>query len=95
MLREQLVHLAKVAEFANVRFRILPWSAGSSPALGCPFTLLYIKPSRTIAYVASLTRPEYIKATGPYSVGFDQAWELAVSDSDSMEILSERIAELS
>lgn len=95
ILREQLMHLAKVAEFANVRFRVLPWSAGSSPALGCPFTLLYIKPSRTIAYVASLTRPEYIKATGPYTVAFDQAWELAVSDSDSAEILGERIAALS
>jgi hypothetical protein len=44
------------------------WSAGAVPALNCPFTLLYSKPARTIAYVSSLTRPDCIKATGPHTV---------------------------
>ena len=78
----------------NVRFRILPGSAGACPALSCPFTLLYVKPARTLAYVESLTRPDYIKATGPYLVAFDHAYRIAASQDESRVILEERIAEL-
>lgn len=95
VMRRQLERVAEIAGMDNVRLRVLPWSAGSVPALSCPFTLLYIKPARSIAYVASLTRPEYIKATDLYRLAFDQAWDLATHEGDSAAILKEKIAELS
>lgn len=95
VLARQLERLLELIELPNVQIRIVPWSAGVVPGLGCPFTLLYIKPARKIAYVASLIRPDYIKATDAFTVAFNQAWELASSDDDSAEILKARIAELS
>lgn len=95
VLRDQLVRLAEVADMENVSFRILPWSAGVSPGLSCPFTLLYVKPARTIAYVASLTRPDYIRATGPYLAAFEHAYRIAATDDESRAILDGRLSDLS
>lgn len=95
VLRRQLERLREVAAMPNVRFRVLPWEVGSIPALSCPFTLLYIKPARTIAYVESLTRAEYIKSTGPYVAAFDSTWQLAVPEAESAAILEAKITDLS
>ena len=80
---------------SNVRFRVLPFSVGGITALSCPFTLLYIKPARTLAYVESLTRAEYVRSTGPYVAAFDFAWQAAASEPESKAILDSRIADLS
>ncbi|WP_367131283.1 DUF5753 domain-containing protein [Saccharothrix sp. HUAS TT1] len=95
VLRRQLEHLREVARMPNVRFRVLPRSATSGivPALSCPFTLLHVEPGKTIAYVESLTRPDYVKATAPYVAAFDQAWNLAASERDSEAIPDHRIAD--
>lgn len=95
VLRRQLEHLHDVAGMPNVRFRVLPRSAASGivPALSCPFTLLQMEPGKTIAYVSSLTRTDYIKATAPYVAAFEQAWNLAASEAESMAILEERITD--
>lgn len=94
VLRRQLEHLRTVTEMSNVRFRVLPWSAGGVPALSCPFTLLYVDSEKTLAYVASLTRTDYIKATGPYVAAFEQAWKLAPTEEESAAILAGRITDL-
>ncbi|GAB3504560.1 hypothetical protein FB471_1689 [Amycolatopsis cihanbeyliensis] len=95
VLRRQLERLREIADMPNVHFRVLPWSAGASPALSCPFTLLYVKPDRTLAYVESLTRPDYIKATGPHLVAFDHAYRIAAAEDESRAILEGRIVDLS
>lgn len=95
VLRGQLERLREVVDMPNVRFRVFPLSAGGVHALSCPFTLLYIKPARTVAYVESLTRAEYVKSTGPYVAAWDSAWQLASSESESRTILDHRIADLS
>ncbi|GAA3459045.1 helix-turn-helix domain-containing protein [Saccharothrix longispora] len=96
ILRRQLEHLREVARMPNVRFRVLPRSTanGIVPALGCPFTLLHVEPGKRIAYVASLMRPDYIKATAPYIAAFDQAWDTAVPEVGSLGILDRRISDL-
>ncbi|MFJ6674364.1 helix-turn-helix domain-containing protein [Actinosynnema sp. NPDC091369] len=95
VLRRQLEHLREVAAMPNVRFRVLPRSAtnGIVPALSCPFTLLRVEPGKTIVYVESLTRPDYIKATAPYVAAFDQAWNLAASERQSAAILERGITD--
>jgi hypothetical protein len=94
VLRRQLEHLRDVSRMSNVHLRVLTLDVGGVPGLSCPFTLLYVPPKRTLAYVASLTRTDYIKATGPYNAAFDQAWELASSEEESGAILDDRIADL-
>jgi hypothetical protein len=95
VLRRQLEHLRDVAEMPNVRLRVLSRSTttGIVPALSCPFTLLRMEQGKTIVYVESLTRPDYIKATAPYVAAFDQAWNLAASERESAAILESRITD--
>ncbi|WP_281275497.1 DUF5753 domain-containing protein [Saccharothrix australiensis] len=94
VLRRQLEHLRQVAAMPNVRFRVLSRSttAGIVPALVCPFTLLEVE-SKTLAYVESLTRSDYIKASAPYVTAFEQAWNIAISEDESAAILGDRIAD--
>ncbi|MBP2338509.1 hypothetical protein JOF41_004687 [Saccharothrix coeruleofusca] len=96
VLLRQLEHLHVVARMPNVRFRVLARSttSGIVPALSCPFTLLHVEPGKTLAYVSSLTRPDYIKATAPYVAAFEQAWNPASSEEESVVILERRIADL-
>ncbi len=96
VLRRQLEHLRGVARMPNVHFRLLLRSivSGIVPALSNPFTLLNLDQGKTIGYVESLTRPDYIKATDPYTAAFEQARQLAASESESAEILERRITEL-
>lgn len=95
VLRRQLEHLREVAEMPNVRFRALKRSTtnGIVPALSAPFTLLEVE-SKTLAYVESVTRSDYIKASAPYVTAFEQAWGLAASEDESAAILDGRIADL-
>ncbi|HEX7308551.1 DUF5753 domain-containing protein [Lentzea sp.] len=94
ILRRALEHLREVAEMPNVKLRILERSAGIVAALSCPFTLLHVDGDKTLAMVASLTRPDYIKATAPYVTAFEQAWELASSENASKAIIDARITDL-
>lgn len=96
VLRRQLERLHDISSLPNVSLRILPFSAGSSPALGCPFTLLYIEPARaTIAYAETLTGADYIKSTGAYKVAITQAQELSASEDETRGLLTNRIESLS
>lgn len=94
VLRAQHEHLRAVAQMPNVKFRVSPQAAGNVPALSCPFTLLDVEPNKRLAFVSSLTRPDYIKATDPYVAAFEQAWELAASEDESVAILEGRITDL-
>ncbi|MFD9701341.1 DUF5753 domain-containing protein [Lentzea sp. NPDC059081] len=94
VLRRALEHIRDIAAMPNVKLRILLRSAGIVPALSCPFTLLHVDGDKTLAMVATLSRPDYIKATAPYVAAFEQAWELASSDRDSKAILEARITDL-
>jgi hypothetical protein len=52
-----------------------------------------MEPGKTVAYVSSLTRTDYIKATAPYVAAFEQAWNLASSEGESTAMLEERITD--
>lgn len=84
----------RILTLSNVKFRVCTFDVGGVPALSCPFTLLYLGQGKSYAYVASLTRTDYIKETGPYLASFRQAWELARSEAESLAILDDRITDL-
>ena len=94
VLRDQLVRLREIADLDNVSLRIVPWSAGACAALASPFTLLYVPPARTIAYVETLTRADYIKATGPYMSAFETAQRISETEDASRAIIDSRLSDL-
>jgi hypothetical protein len=84
VLRRQLQRLRELAERPNISLRVLPFTAGASPALSCPFTLLYIERARaTIAYVETLTGSDYLRSTGAYMLTFDHCQRDALSEEDT------------
>ncbi|WP_181400031.1 helix-turn-helix domain-containing protein [Actinokineospora spheciospongiae] len=95
VLARQLERLVEMAGLPNVTIRILPWAAGGTPGLSCPFTLLWIEPANArIAYTETLTGADYLKTTDTYSLAFEQASDLALGEEASQDELKRRIIEL-
>jgi hypothetical protein len=95
VLRRQLQRLRELAELPNVSLRVFPFAAGASPALGCPFTLLYIERARaTIAYVETLSGSDYLRSTGASRLAFDHCQRDALSEEDTRTLLDRRITDL-
>ncbi|GDY33966.1 helix-turn-helix domain-containing protein [Gandjariella thermophila] len=95
VLRRQLQRLREFAHLPNVSLHVLPFSAGASPALSCPFTLLYIERARaTIAYVETLTGSDYLRSTGAYSLAFEHCQRDALPEDDTRALLDRRITDL-
>ncbi|WNV90348.1 DUF5753 domain-containing protein [Umezawaea sp. Da 62-37] len=95
VLRRQLERLCELSELPNVSLRLFPFAAGASPGVSCPFTLLFIEPAQAhIAYTETLTGADYIKTTGAYSVAFEEAEVLALSEDNTRAALVRRINDL-
>ncbi|MEU5692477.1 DUF5753 domain-containing protein [Actinosynnema sp. NPDC020468] len=93
-LRRQLEHLGHVAAMPNVSFRVIEQSAGNVAGLAVPFTLLHTAEGKPIAFLATATRSDYVRATSPFMNTFLDAWERAATERKSATILEERIADL-
>ncbi|ATE56909.1 MULTISPECIES: DUF5753 domain-containing protein [Actinosynnema] len=95
IMRGQLRRLLVFADLPHFSVRILPFSAGTTPALSSPFTLLWIEPANVhLAYVESMGGADYIKTTEPYVIAYDDAQRRALSESDSRALLESRANEL-
>ncbi|MEU5690863.1 helix-turn-helix transcriptional regulator [Actinosynnema sp. NPDC020468] len=95
VLRRQLERMAELSSLPNVHLKLFPYSAGHTPGLSVPFTLLWIEPASVhIAYAETLTASEYIKSTGAYRVAFDNAYQRALSEDETQTVLERRIHEL-
>jgi hypothetical protein len=93
--REQLTHLLKVGEMANVDVRIIPFAGGAHPALGVGFTHVRLATSDiTRVYIEGLTDATYLHEdddTAVYAAGFERLWSIALSAAESATILRRRI----
>ncbi|ACU39801.1 helix-turn-helix domain-containing protein [Actinosynnema pretiosum subsp. pretiosum] len=95
VMRAQLRRLLMFADLPHFSLRVFPFSAGSSTALSCPFTLLWIEPANVhLAYAENITGADYMKTTHPYVVAYDDAQRRALSESDSRALLESRVNEL-
>jgi hypothetical protein len=95
VMRGQLQRLDEMAQLPHVSLRVIPLSAGVHPALGCPFTMLYLEHARaSIAYVESLTNGDYIKNPATYTLAFEHVGRVALSETQSMKMLGRLIANL-
>ncbi len=94
VLRGQLEYLREIAAMPNIMFRLVPRSAGIVAGLGAPYTLLHMADGKSIAFVATVVRGDYVKAVQTFSAVFQTAWECATPENDSAAILDARIAAL-
>lgn len=61
IMRRQLAHLRELIKLPNVVIRVVPFSAGTHPAAGFPFTLLTLgADDPEVVYLEDLTRARHI-----------------------------------
>lgn len=91
----QFRRLRAIAGLRTVSLRIVPLSGGIHPALGAPFSLLYLEHARaSIAYVESLTNADYIKNPSTHTLAFDHVSRVAMGEDESAKLLDRHIADL-
>lgn len=94
--RGQLVRLRKLADQPNASVRVVALNAGAHPAIGYPFTLLYLPRAKaTIAYVETLTDADYIKKSETYTLAFKRLEQKALTEDDTRAMLDRLIADVS
>ncbi|WP_147454987.1 helix-turn-helix domain-containing protein [Saccharothrix australiensis] len=95
VMRGQLERLRALSELPHVSFRVVPLDAGPHPAIGYPFTLLYLERAKsTIAYIEWLTGADYVKKSDTYTLAFSRIESKALSEDASRAMLDRLIADL-
>ncbi|MEU7767266.1 helix-turn-helix transcriptional regulator [Nocardia sp. NPDC049190] len=99
VLREQIEHLVQVAERANVRIQVLPYSAGGHSAAGGPFSILRFPETELldIVYTEQLTSSLYLDKRRDVELYMSVMNRLSVeslSPARSVEFLRELLSEM-
>ncbi|MEU7632159.1 helix-turn-helix transcriptional regulator [Nocardia sp. NPDC049220] len=99
VLREQIEHLVQVAERANVRIQVLPYSAGGHSAAGGPFSILRFPETELldIVYTEQLTSSLYLdkrRDVELYMSVMNRLSVEALSPARSVEFLRELLSEM-
>jgi hypothetical protein len=95
VLLGQLRRLRDMAQLRHVSLRVVPIEAGAHPALGCPFTLLYVESTgTTIAYEETLADGDYLKNPHAYTLAFEHVSRVALSEDETLALLDRLIAKL-
>jgi transcriptional regulator with XRE-family HTH domain len=95
VMREQLEHLAQIADHPNVSLQVLPLTAGPHPATTGEFAILgfpdLIAPD--VVYLENMTSDLYVEREADvyrYAMAFDRLRELALPPRDSATVITAR-----
>lgn len=95
VMRGQFERLRALSTLPHACFRVVPLAAGPHPAIGYPFTLLYVERAKsTIAYVESLTGADYIKKSDTYTLAFQRIESKALDEDASRAMLDRLLSDL-
>ncbi|MBP2335354.1 transcriptional regulator with XRE-family HTH domain [Saccharothrix coeruleofusca] len=98
VMRDQLLHLRKLAAMQNVTVQVIPFSAGAHAASGFPFVLLRFPDNLgNVVYLENLTTAASIDApkhVNEYEMVFRQAVGAALSPAKSSALLATVAGEL-
>lgn len=94
-MREQLAHLAKMANQPTITMQVLPLSAGPHPATTGEFTILAFPElvAPDVVYLENMTSDLYVEREGEvyrYGMAFDRLRELALTPEKSAQLITER-----
>jgi len=88
----QLNRLIELSGLPHIRFRVLPVQAGAYSAMGTGFNVLsFTDGAPDVGYIEVLHKGIYLeeqKDVEPYKVSFAETWELALSESESRNLLT-------
>ncbi len=93
VMRAQLRHLLDVATMPNVTIQVLPFSAGASTGMYCPFEILkFAGPGITeVVYLENLTSGLYLERDEElqrYTIAFNHLRASAMSTEDSAKLIA-------
>ncbi|HEX6340792.1 helix-turn-helix transcriptional regulator [Umezawaea sp.] len=94
VMKDQLLHLLKMGELGHVALQVIPASAGAYPAHGFPFNILSFAEEHfeDVVYLDHLNGGRYIespKGREPYTLNFAALQRVALSHSQSAELIAE------
>ncbi|GAB3286432.1 helix-turn-helix domain-containing protein [Parasphingorhabdus pacifica] len=90
VMREQLLHLARLAEEPGLELRVLPFEGGAHPVMGNQFQILGFEDGGDIVYLESMTGAQYLDKgveVDGYGQVFDRLVGQALDTSASLEML--------
>jgi transcriptional regulator with XRE-family HTH domain len=98
VMREQLEHLATMAERPNIILRLLPFASGQHPGINGSFSVLEFDPDDgRIVTVETLTSTLYIEKTrevGIYRLAFDLIRSAALGPDEMADMITNTAREL-
>lgn len=94
VMREQLLHLVEMADRSNVNLQVLPFSAGSHPAMSGGFTILRFPEviASDVVYVENMTSDLFVESETEvyhYGLAFARLRELALEERQSLNLISQ------
>lgn len=93
IMREQLQHIAEVAQLPHIEVRVLPFDAGEHPSIGTAFTLLRFADASAMnaVYLEHHMGALYLERPADlmrYTEMFEQLATLALSPDDSLALMT-------
>jgi transcriptional regulator with XRE-family HTH domain len=93
---DQLRHLLDIANQDHITLQVLPFTHQAHPGMTGAFTVLRL-PSLDVAHVEMLNSDAYIedeRSVQQYLLAFERLSDLALSETDSVELITETIGKL-
>ncbi|MEU4148242.1 helix-turn-helix domain-containing protein [Streptomyces parvulus] len=94
--REQLAHLAEMAERANITLQVLPFNAGPHGLMNTAVMFLRLPNGRAVAYSENDLRGELVEENGSVELlqrRYDAMRDLALSPAESREFILRTLEE--
>ncbi len=93
VMHEQLQRMIAANEMAQIHVRVLPYSAGSHPALDSTFVILeFAAPVPGVVYVDGLVGQIYLERPQDfdrYKQVFERLWELSLSPAETRKLMEQ------
>jgi hypothetical protein len=98
VMRDQLHHLVKLAELANVIIQVLHYGTGAHVAMDGSFEIMHFaEPNPDVVYLENMTSALYLEEEADlhqYKLAFGRLQEMALSPAQSVCLIAEVAAEL-
>jgi transcriptional regulator with XRE-family HTH domain len=93
VMNEQLLHLVKIAALPNISIQVLPFAAGSHPAMQGGFAILQFPEidAPDVVYLENMTSDLFVedeREVYQYSLVFDRLREMALGRQDSIALIT-------
>lgn len=94
VLREQLVHLLRMAELPHVTLRLLPFTVGAHAATGSAFTILRLSDpaDAQVVYLEDLWNADYVnrpEQVTAYTEAFSRLLEVSLDETDTAAMITD------